>query len=234
MVKAILFDKDGCLLDFDKTWGQWAFDLLEELSKGDRALFDTMSDAVGFLSASKSFDPTSAVIAGTPEDGVNLLLPHLPDWTFDSLLSLSNARAQKAPIVPVVPLAPFFDELLARGLKVGVATNDSEGAARAHMETLGIADRFAMIMGSDSGYGGKPAPGMQNAFAAHVGVETGDCVMVGDSLHDLHSGRAAGMVCVGVLSGPAPRAELEPEADVVLPDIGHLISWLDDTAKSDL
>ncbi len=234
MVKAILFDKDGCLLDFDQTWGQWAFDLLEELSEGDRDKFDAMAGAIKFSAATKSFAPDSAVIAGTPEDGVRLLLPFLPKWTFDSLLELSNTRSQTAPIVPVIPLAPFLDGLRARGINVGVATNDSEAAARAHMQNLGVADRFAMIIGSDSGYGGKPAPGMQNAFAAHLGVAGRDCAMVGDSLHDLHSGRAAGMVCIGVLTGPAPRTELEPDADVILPDIGHLLDWVDERLKSDV
>ena len=53
-------------------------------------------------------------------------------------------------------------------------------------------------------------------------------VMVGDSLHDLVAGRAAGMQTVGVLTGPACRDELAPCADVVLPDIGHLTTWLGD------
>jgi phosphoglycolate phosphatase len=50
--------------------------------------------------------------------------------------------------------------------------------------------------------------------------------MVGDSLHDLHAGRAAGMRTVGVLTGPAPRAELSPEADIVLGSIAELPDWL--------
>jgi len=50
--------------------------------------------------------------------------------------------------------------------------------------------------------------------------------MVGDSTHDLHAGRAAGMRTVGVLSGPAPREELAPFANVVLADIGEIPNWL--------
>ena len=50
--------------------------------------------------------------------------------------------------------------------------------------------------------------------------------MVGDSAHDLIAGRAAGMQCVGVLTGTATRADLAPLADVVLPDIGHIPDWL--------
>lgn len=225
-MRAILFDKDGCLLDFDKTWGQWAKGLLVELSQGDAALQARMADAVGFRLESESFDPSSAVIAGTPDEGVELLLPHLPDWTFDQLLEFANSKAAVAELQPVVPLAPLLTELRDMGLSLGVATNDAESTARQHMQAMGVADQFDLILGSDSGYGGKPEPGMQHAFLADIGFDGAECIMVGDSLHDLHSGRAAGMVCVGVLTGPAPRSELEPDADVVLPDIGHLPSWI--------
>ena len=50
--------------------------------------------------------------------------------------------------------------------------------------------------------------------------------MIGDSVHDLDSGRAAGMRTVGVLTGLASRDDLAPHADVVLPDIGALPGWL--------
>ncbi len=50
--------------------------------------------------------------------------------------------------------------------------------------------------------------------------------MVGDSLHDMTSGRDAGMVTVGVLTGTTSRAELEAVADVVLADIGEVAGWL--------
>jgi phosphoglycolate phosphatase len=54
--------------------------------------------------------------------------------------------------------------------------------------------------------------------------------MVGDSLHDLHAARAAGMVGVGVLSGPARAEVLAPVADVVLDDIAAIAGWLEQGA----
>lgn len=65
------------------------------------------------------------------------------------------------------------------------------------------------------------------AFAAKFGLDPARVVMVGDSLHDLEAGRAAGMRTVAVLTGIAGEAELAPYADVVLADIGSLPAWLD-------
>jgi phosphoglycolate phosphatase len=50
--------------------------------------------------------------------------------------------------------------------------------------------------------------------------------MVGDSAHDLTAGRAAGMGTIAVLTGLAKASDLEPFADLVLPDIGYLPNWL--------
>ena len=53
--------------------------------------------------------------------------------------------------------------------------------------------------------------------------------MVGDNLHDIRMGRAAGCgLCVGVLTGTATRAELEAEADHVIEGIDRLEALFDE------
>jgi len=120
-----------------------------------------------------------------------------------------------------------FGALKARGLKLGVATNDSEVPARAHLDRHGLTGLLDFIAGWDSGHGAKPAPGMCLAFASTTGLDPGQVLMVGDSLHDLDAGRAAGMRPVAVLTGIARAGDLAPHAEVVLPDIGALPAWLD-------
>jgi phosphoglycolate phosphatase len=117
--------------------------------------------------------------------------------------------------------------LRARGLRLGVATNDSEAPARQHLAAHGITDCFDFISGYDSGHGPKPGPGMCLAFAQGLGLQPARVAMVGDSRHDLQAGRAAGMRTVAVLTGIAKAADLADLADVILPDIGALPGWLD-------
>jgi phosphoglycolate phosphatase len=112
------------------------------------------------------------------------------------------------------------------GLALGVATNDSEAPARAHLAHAGIADLFAFVAGYDSGWGGKPAPGQLLAFARAAGLDPGACAMVGDSLHDLAAARAAGMAGVAVLTGIAGRDTLAPAADAVLGSVAELPDWI--------
>jgi len=225
-VEAVIFDKDGTLFDFASTWEAWALAFLRRLGR-DEAHARALAEAVSFDYDAQVFRAESIVIAGMPSEIATALSGHLPEMTQAEIVSLLNEEAGRAPQAEAVPLAPLLGQLRARGLKLGVATNDAEAPARAHLGSAGVVPLFDFIAGFDSGYGGKPAPGQLLAFCKAVGVAPEAAVMVGDSTHDLRAGRAAGMRTVAVLTGMAGEADLAPLADVVLPDIGHLPDWLD-------
>lgn len=230
MIAGILFDKDGTLFDFNATWGDWTEGLLRELARGDAVRTARLAEVLGYDSSQRRFNPDSIVVAHTPEEVAAALLPHLPGATPATLVARMNVLASQAPQVAAFPLSPLLGDLRGRGLRLGVATNDSEEAARAHLDAEGVTGLFDFVAGFDSGHGGKPHPGMLLAFADAFGLDPAQVVMVGDSLHDLIAGRAAGMRRVAVLTGLATEAELQPLAEVVLPDIGHLPGWLDSLA----
>ncbi|MEP5729173.1 MAG: HAD family hydrolase [Sulfitobacter sp.] len=229
-IKGLIFDKDGTLFDFAATWETWASTFLLRLTDGDIARAIEVGAAMEFDLLTRKFAPTSIAIAGTAEEIAQTLLPYVDGYTAATLLDVLNAEAEKAPQKEAVPLVPLLDEFKARDLRLGLATNDSEAPALAHLGQAKITGYFDFISGSDSGFGGKPAPGQLLAFAQHIGLEPQDIAMVGDSAHDLVAGRAAGMHAVAVLSGMAGPEDLSPLADVVLPDIGHLPEWLDQMA----
>ncbi len=224
--QAILFDKDGTLFDFQRTWAPWVAVVIDRLAAGDEALADALAAAWHFDRAAVRIGADSIVISGEVEQVAAAINPLVPAIDADTLLALLDETGARAEGVEVVPLAAFLDALAARGLRTGIATNDSENSARAQLARADIAHRFDFIAGYDSGHGGKPGPGMCLAFAAHVGLDPAQIVMVGDSRHDLDAGRAAGMQTVGVLTGVAGEKDLAPHADAVLPHIGGLLRWL--------
>ena len=225
-VDAILFDKDGTLFDFGATWEGWAESFLLRATGGDRARAARIGQHIGFDLQARRFEPGSIVIAGTPNEVTERLLPHFPDRGFDDILRMLNEEAEHAPQAEAVPLLPLLGRLRDLGLRLGVATNDAEGPALVHLEAAGVRGYFDFIAGCDSGHGAKPQPGQLLAFAERIGLSPDRIVMVGDSTHDLIAGRSAGMQTVAVLTGLAEAAVLAPYADAVLPDIGHLPAWL--------
>ena len=69
---------------------------------------------------------------------------------------------------------------------------------------------------------------MVEGFCAATGLVAGAVAVVGDNLHDLEMGRAAGAgLLVGVLSGTSSLAELAPFADHVLDSIADLEALFD-------
>ena len=226
MIRGIVFDKDGTLFDFNATWGAWARGMLDSEAKGQPEVLATLADVLGYDLTESRFRPGSIVIAETVDVVADAILTVIDDAK-PALVARMNAAARAVAQVEAAPLRDLCADLVARGLVLGVATNDAEAPARSHLSRAGVEAAFAFIAGYDSGHGGKPAPGQLRAFCAATDLPPEACVMVGDSLHDLHAGRAAGMLTVGVLTGPAPAEELAPHADVVLPSIAALPGWLD-------
>lgn len=226
-LSGVVFDKDGTLFDFHATWGGWAARLLADLVPDDAGRRQALADALGYDLARQRFLAHSDVIAGTPGEVAALMLPFLPDWEAGPLVARMNRLAAEAALVETTPLRPLLSGLRARGLRIGLATNDAEEPARAHLEQAGVTALFDFVAGWDSGHGAKPGPGQILACARDFGLEPARLVMVGDSTHDLMAGRAAGAATVAVLTGLASAGELAPFADAVLPDIGHLPAWLD-------
>lgn len=229
-IKGVLFDKDGTLIDFTATWRGLFENMLDDYAGNDMDLRIAIGRAVGFDVATRAFLPGSPVVADTSDVIARLMADLLPGVDAATIEDDANRRAAATgagDIAPIDGLADALDRLRASGLALGVGTHDSEKAAHAHIRALGVADRFDFVAGYDSGWGLKPGPGMPDAFAAHIGATSSEVIMVGDSVHDLDAGRAAGCaLVVGVLTGPATERELAHLADIVLPSVADLPDYL--------
>ncbi len=221
-IKAILFDKDGTLFDFEKTWSSWTIGIIDHYAEGNSAKAQEIADTIQFDLTARNYLPTSPIIAGTNRQAAELVASVLPNHDVDAVEAFMAQSASQAPLAPVVPLRAYCQGLAAQGYKLGVMTNDSERSALAHLKAAEISDIFDMIIGFDSGYGAKPDPDPLLAFAKHIKIAPENIAMVGDSTHDLIAGRRAGMITIGVLTGLARQTDLAPYADIVLPHIGHI------------
>ena len=224
-LSGVLFDKDGTLVSFEKTWGPTIGAVIATLAKGDAGKLAAQAAVLQFSIEDETFLPTSPVIAGsTMQLGFNWAraLGRTDFFTLkaeiDELTAVESLRA----LTPIGAPAEVIAELRGLGLSIGLATNDSEASARRQLAKLGLAEAIDFVAGYDSGHGSKPDPGMVHAFAKRIGARAAQVVMVGDTRHDLDAARAAGALAIAVLSGPAGREELAPHADHVLDDISTL------------
>jgi len=227
MIAAILFDKDGTLYDFYHTWGALTEQAALLVAGGDAERARFLLENSGKDPVTGKYAPSSPIAAGSNREIVEVWCGLIQRADVDEMyvqVSHMFLEHQKNGAEPVLDLDLFFGRLRGRGLRLGVATMDSEKAARAAMLRAKAAHHLDFICGYDTGHGVKPLGGMVEAFARTVGVDAAALAVVGDSPHDMHMARAgkAGRA-IGVLTGVSPKeALLEAGAHTVIDSIAEL------------
>lgn len=221
-LRAILFDKDGTLVDFHQTWGEAAYAVMERMASGDRAKIARLVDVNHYDLAARRIRASSPLVAGSSADYGPMWADVLGERADQDFVDRMDAFFVEEALLRVAPIGEperLLSALKGKGYLLGVVTNDSEAGAIAHCTKLGLMPWLDMVIGYDSGHGRKPDPGQLWAFARAHGVDPAETALVGDSLHDLHAARAAGAVAIAVLSGLAGEDELAAHADHVVTDI---------------
>lgn len=104
--------------------------------------------------------------------------------------------------------------LKARGIAVGICTNKPEGLAETLLIRLGVRAEFAALVGADTLPLRKPDPAPFYEAVARAGGARGQSCLIGDTVTDRDTARAAGRPCALVTFGPLGQsvADLGPEA----------------------
>jgi phosphoglycolate phosphatase len=94
---------------------------------------------------------------------------------------------------PFAGVEAALDALAASGWRLAICTNKPLAATRAMLRELGLAPRFAHVVGGDSLPSRKPDPAPVRAILAEAGVAAGAAVMIGDHANDILAARGAGV-----------------------------------------
>jgi phosphoglycolate phosphatase len=114
---------------------------------------------------------------------------------------------------PFPGLIEALDTLESDGWRFAVCTNKLEHLSLKLLVQLDLAKRFAAICGQDSFGVQKPDPEVLRRTVAAAGGNIQNTVMIGDSLTDIRTARAAGVPVVAVDFGytERPVAEFGPD-----------------------
>lgn len=228
-IDVVVFDKDGTLISFEAMWVGWAREL------GGRLELATRRPVAGDVYATIGFDPTlDRVIPGGPlavatMDGIrDLVGAVLRRWCPSVSAArrvLAEAWYEPDPVATAVPLADLpalLGAIRATGRRIAVATTDDRRPTEATLAGLGLADLVDNVICGDDPGPTKPDPAALAAIADRLGAPIARTAMVGDTPADLRMAREAGARSIGVASGVTGRAELAPDADIVLGSVAEL------------
>ncbi len=127
---------------------------------------------------------------------------------------------------PFPGLEAALDDLAARGCRFAVCTNKLEWLSVRLLDALSLSQRFVAICGADTFGMSKPNPELLRRTIARADGHADRAVMVGDSISDIATARAAGVPVVAVDYGytETPVGELGPDRVIsALPDLPNAV-----------
>jgi pyrophosphatase PpaX len=100
-------------------------------------------------------------------------------------------------------------EIKAAGVQTGLVTSKNRHGALRGLKLVGLEALMDVLVCADEVANPKPHPEPVEKAVALLGADPSTTVYVGDSIHDMHSGRAAGVRTAAALWGPFKRSYLE-------------------------
>ena len=196
----VLLDLDGTLIDsiaaVERSWVRWC---------GEYGI-----DPVRLLG-----------FHGMPAKGViaTLLPEDLRDAAFERIRDIEVADVDGIVVLPGA--AALLAALAVGGVPTAIVTSGTTDLAEARLAATGLTHPPVVVTASDVERG-KPWPDPWLVGARRLGVDPAECLVVEDAVAGLRAARAAGCRARVAVLGTTAREELEPEADVVVPDLTHL------------
>jgi phosphoglycolate phosphatase len=120
---------------------------------------------------------------------------------------------------PYPHIVETLEKIRGMNIPMGVCTNKPEAFTRQILEGLDLAEYFSSVVGGDTTSTRKPDPQPVLACLRGLVSEPVSSLMIGDSVHDVHAARAAGVTVAVVPWGYRSAPVEELGADFVLSDI---------------
>jgi len=196
MIKALLFDFDGTLLNTNDLIIQTFMHVLNERFPGQYS----PKDCLKFLGP--SLKQTMSDIAPGEEDAMIAKYREYNELHHDELVT------QYPDVVSTL------EQLKAIGIKLAIVSTKRNGMIDRGLSVLGASHLFDVCIGTDDVKNVKPDPEPVLLALERLGVNKEEAIMIGDNSHDIEAGHNAGIKAAGVawaFKGPEYLLQFKPE-----------------------
>ncbi len=188
MLRAVLFDMDGTLLDTAPDFVAVCQAMLVAHGRApidDQRIQDVVSGgARAMVAATFDMDPEAPGFETLRQEFLDRYQEHCAVFTR-----------------PYEGMAELLESIERSRLIWGVVTNKPVRFAAPIMEQLGLAERSAVLVCPDHVKNSKPDPEMLLLACSQLNIDPSEVLFIGDDLRDIESGRAAGTKTAAVRYG---------------------------------
>ncbi len=210
MIKAVIFDMDGVIVDSEPIHFLTADTVLRKYGKRNSPELNSRFIGV----AEDIFWSNVVSVLGIKENYQKLMK--------------DKAREYKKRLSHECASFPGALELIKK-LKneKGIASSSSREEINIVLTSLGIKDNFSVIVSGDDIEHSKPHPEIYLMVAKKMGETPENCLVVEDAINGVKAAKAAGMTCVGVTNSFSQRQLTDGGADYVVQSLGDFnMEWL--------
>ena len=217
MIKGIIFDLDGTLIDSMKVW----FDVDRKLLRENG--ITTPSESVSEKVRTMSIEQSSRFFI--EELGLKLTQEQIIS-RIEELVRIEYEQN--------IPLKPHVEEILGhldeKGIPYGIATATYRSLAEAVLKRLGIFERFRFVLTDVDYPRGKRFPEIFLGAAERLGTLPEETLVIEDSLHCIETAVRAGFRTAAVYDevSAAESDEIKRLADVYADSLAELQNILGD------
>ena len=212
MLKGVIFDVDGTLVDSnDAHAGSWV-DTLSEI--GIDVAFDVIWPMIG-MGGDKVL-PSAAGIESDSDLGKQLSERRWEIFQRDYLPRLKPMRGSRE----------LVQRMKTDGLSLIVASSASGNELGALMEAAEVADLIEARTSASDAEDSKPDPDIVQAAVRKSGLKPDELIMLGDTPYDVQAAIGAHVKLVGLLCGGWTALELSGAA-AIYSDPADLLDWYD-------
>lgn len=228
-VKAIIFDKDGTLIDFDSFWISVSVEVIKDLKnrfdQNDVPVCDFL-EAIGVKDGVSDID--GVLCKGTYEEIAEAFLKvakkHDHDLDLSEMSPFVTQSYNKNSRLGDVRgtcdnLRGVLESLKEYGIRLFVVTTDNPEITSLCLEKLGVSDLFEKVFTDDGITPPKPDPSCAFKISEEYSIDLSDIIMVGDTMTDVRFAKNAGIRVISVGANEENRKRLASYADFVFGDV---------------
>lgn len=202
MLRAVIFDMDGVMVDSEPQHGKAAIEVLKRY--GINADMEYHEQFIG----SSTENMAKQVVEQNH-------LSVSPEQLLEELNQAKRDIHRREGYIPLPGIQEMIPLLTHAGFKLAIASSSNPGEIETALKSIKLKKYFDKLVSSSHTEHPKPAPDIYNLVLKELGVNPAEAIVVEDSANGVAAAKAAGLPCVGYVNPHSGNQDLS-QADVLL------------------